>query len=213
MSYGKFETNPFDFTKKKKSPATANVGPGFDPSITGGISPEKALEFTKAGGPKQPNIIQKGAGPAFAGLEAGSIGSVKDTKSAIARVGMATATGAATGALIGSAAGGIGAVPGAAIGGGLALLTSSLDAWLQVSGENKRRREQDKLMAEIDAKNAKLEAQRRMDSRAVIKYDRQKAEQQRAFEASKEKKKRIAEFVNSNQTLRDRYLKTGITHG
>jgi hypothetical protein len=92
----------------------------------------------------------------------------------------------------------------------VAFLTSALDSWLQVSGGNKKRRETEKLLKEIEVKQSRKEAQARKDALANLTYDRNRLEMQDAWNANQQKKQELAGFVNANQTLKDRFLATGV---
>jgi hypothetical protein len=187
----------------------ATSGP-LSPDIYGDVSKlGKATKKKPAPGP-----LESTAALALSGLSSTSKTPVSTPGGALLNIGASTVTGAGsgalTGAMIGAAGGPIGAGAGALIGGGVALVASALDSWLQISSGNKERREMEKLMKEIEIKQSRREAQARKDELARVTYDRNRLEMQDKWTASLQKKQEIASFVNSNQSLKDRYLTTGV---
>ena len=161
------------------------------------------------------NGFVQSAAPALSGFQAGqSVPAGTDLASSLAGVGTATAGGALSGALsgaaIGAAGGPIGALGGAAIGGGAALLTSSLNAWLATRTENKRKRETEKFIKELETKNARREAQDRKDRLMQIQFNRSDIERNQVINAFNAKRQQIMDAINNNQTLKDRFIQTGV---
>lgn len=147
---------------------------------------------------------QNAGSAAYAGLAAAQAGGPsKDGKSAFVNIAGGAASGAAAGASVG---GPWGAVIGGVAGGGLA----ALQAWSDVSAENKRKSEIDMLLAEIEEKEHRREALARSDAMAKLKYDRNQAEMQKAWGSSQNMRSNILTLINNNSTMRDRYLKTGV---
>lgn len=140
---------------------------------------------------------------AFSGLGAGgSTGPSYDAKSAAVNIGTATLSGAAAGYMSGGPVG-------AGVGAGLGLLTSSLNAWLQVDAENRRRSEMDALIREQEAKEEAREKRDRADDLSALKYNRKQAELEQAWGVAQANRARVNELLDRNQTLRDRWVKTG----
>lgn len=139
----------------------------------------------------------------FGGLGAGgSAGPSYDGRTAAVNVGAATLSGAATGFMTGG-------VPGAVAGGTLGLVTSSLNAWMQVEAENRRRSEMDALIREIEAKEDAREKRDRADQVSNLRYNRKQAELEQAWGVARANRSRINEMIGQNQTLRDRWIQTG----
>lgn len=148
--------------------------------------------------------VAKVAAPALAGLEAAqNAGPSYDMTSGLVNVGAATAAGAASGAMVG---GPVGAV----IGGGVGLVTSGLNAWLQVRQENKDKADMNRLLREIEEKQARKERIARQDQLAQIRYDRKQTEFNKSWNAANAQRDQITNLINQNTTLRDRFIQSGV---
>ena len=143
------------------------------------------------------------AAAGLGGLQAGQITPGTDPLSSLASIGTATASGALSGGLVGGPVG-------AAVGGGVGLLTSSLNSWLSVRSENQRKREMDKFIKEVEAKNAKKSAQARKDQLMQVKFNRGDIERNQAISAFTSKRQLLTDAINNNQTLKDRFIQTGV---
>lgn len=140
---------------------------------------------------------------AFAGLGAGgSVGPSYDARSAAVNVGTAALSGGVSGFMAGGPGG---AAAGFLLGG----LTSGLNAWLQVDAENKRRSEMEALIREQEAKEDAREKRDRADELSALKYNRRQAELEQAWGVAQANRARVSELLDKNQTLRDRWVKTG----
>jgi phage tail tape-measure protein len=173
------------------------------------------LQSTDISQPAPPSLVTSAAGPLVSGLAASQAGGVgTDLTSGILTTGVSTLAGAAggalTGATIGALGGPIGVVGGAVIGGGAAFLTSALNSWLSISSENKRKKETQKFIKELEAKNAKKEVQARQDSLRQFKFNRSDIERNQAINAFNTKRTLMMDAINNNQALKDRFIQTGV---
>ena len=155
------------------------------------------------------------AGPISGGLTAAAqAGPSYDTPSALVNVGTSTLGGVASGALlgakIGAAGGPITALGGAAIGGGVALISSGLQAWLNVSQENKRRREIEKFQKQVQEKRRRQDRLARLRESAAEKKARRDAALQNRWARTLQYRNQINNLIMNSQELRDRYIKTGV---
>lgn len=177
------------------------------------FAPLQATNISQPATP--PSLVTSAAGPLVSGLSASQAGGTgTDLTSGLLTTGVSTLSGAAggalTGAAIGAAGGPIGAVGGALIGGGAAFLSSALNSWLSISSENKRKKETQKFIKELEAKNAKKEAQARQDSLSQFQFNRSDIERSQAINAFQTKRTLLMDAINNNQTLKDRFIQTGI---
>jgi hypothetical protein len=175
---------------------------GADP---GQVVPQaRASKSVEAGPvPVSENRTNRAVRGLFAGLGAGgSAGSSYDGRTAAVNIGASTLEGGVAGFLSGGA-------PGAAAGATLGLVTSSLNAWLQVDAENKRRSEMDALIREMQAKEDAREKRDRADDLSALKYNRKQAELEQAWGVAQSNRAKVNELLDKNQTLRDRWVQTG----
>ena len=161
------------------------------------------------------SLFSSAAGPVLSGLQAGqSAPAGTDLTSSLIGGGVSTLAGAGSGALtgaaIGAAGGPIGAGVGALIGGGTALLSSALNSFLSVRSENKRKREMAKFIKEVEAKQAKREAQNRKDSLMQLQFQRGDIERDKAIQTFSAKRQMLLDTINNNDVLKNRFIQTGI---
>ncbi len=183
-----------------------------------------SVDQVLAGNASQPLLPQGGGGPVMPGAQpqqvaglfgqgargaaagigaAGQVGPSYDATSAAVNIGTATASGAASGAMVGGPVG-------AAGGGGIGLATPSIQAWMQVEAENKRKAETEKLIREIEEKQAARDKRDRQDSLSQLRYNRKQAAFEKAWGIAAAQRDAITSLINQNTTLRSRYIKTGI---
>lgn len=144
-------------------------------------------------------------GPLLSGLQAAQgFGGATDTTGGVISALGAAGTGAATGALFG------GGVPGALVGGAVGGLGSALNSWLGIRAENKRSAEMEAFIREVEEKNARRERQARQDELTRFKFNRADVEKQRAITDLQFKRQAIFDMINNNQTLKDRFIQTGV---
>lgn len=150
-----------------------------------------------------PSAFQTGGAAAFSGLAAADAGGTSyDGTSAGINIAAATAGGAASGAMVGGPWG-------AAIGGGVALIGSSLKAWMDVKGENERKSKMEALIRDVETKQNKKDQLARQDSLSQLRYDRGQAALQQAWGVAQSRRDSIIKMINDSATLRQRYLQTG----
>ncbi len=160
--------------------------------------------------PATPSPWQGAGYIAAAGAQAGSpAAAAYDTKSGVASALGAGASGAASGALIGSVVPGIGTATGALAGGAIGLITGGLNAWLSVGAKNKAERDQNRLLREAEAKQAKRDKIARDDALSQQAYDRKQVELQKRWAKNLQVREAIKGLVADETAGRDRYVATG----
>jgi len=170
----------------------------------GALQPPVQPKAPSIAKPQVKGTLSQSLAPALGGLQAGqSVAGATDTTEALVGIGGATAAGALSGAAVGG-------VPGAVVGGAVGLLTSAINAWMSVKKENKRKRETQKLIKEVEAKQKKAAAIARKDSLLKLRFDRKDTERTNAINAFKMKRQMLTDAINSNQNLKDRFIRTGV---
>lgn len=217
---------PMNFYAPPRTPDYSNSGvmnSGADSSGTLPPSQPKyyrpAPDATRPGATPPPGAESYGV-PILQGLQDSGVPATTDLGSNVASVAGNTLAGAATGALsgaaIGAAGGPIGAVGGAVIGGGVALITSGLNAWL---GNKQARAERDrqnavnaaaiKLRQQEIARDEKWRVQNRLDTLEQARYQRRIAAQADAQKAMNDTANKLQGMLSTNQSLKDHWAKFG----
>jgi hypothetical protein len=199
----------------------AGAAPGVtdlrEPSAPVYVKPAPAA--TRPGSTPPPGV-EAYAQPVFNGLQNSQTPATTDVASNIASVGGNTlagaASGAMTGAAIGAAGGPIGAVGGAIIGGGVALVSSGLNAWL---GNRQAKSEQDRqaaLTAEANkirqqeiARDEKWRIQNRLDTIEEAHYQRKKYQETLNRQRMTETAQKLQGALATNNSLKAQWQQYG----
>jgi phage tail tape-measure protein len=156
----------------------------------------------------------------MAGMQNSATPATTDVASNIASVGANTLSGAAAGALsgaaIGAAGGPIGAVGGAVIGGGVALISSGLNAWLgnrQASAERDRQNalnaEANRIRQQEIARDEKWRVQHRLDTIEEAQYQRKKYQEEVNRKRMTETAQKLQGALATNNSLKAQWAQYG----
>ncbi len=150
---------------------------------------------------KAPSKLATGAASLQAGLAAGQTSGAQnsyDSTDAAISIGGATLAGAASGAMVGGA-------PGAAVGAVAGALTSSVNAWMSVRAQRRRRRALEALRKEAQER----EDMEKMEQRSKDKAAMELQAKQGAAAAYDKNAKELQRMLANNVSLRKLYVKDG----
>lgn len=154
------------------------------------------------------------AAPIGAGLGAASqVTPTTDASDAVMQTLAAGATGAAEGAATGAALGAIGG-PGGALGGAVAggiagVVMGGMQSYLGLKRARAARREQEKRLSEVQAREDRRAQQERADAQQAQGYNRRQNAIQSHWNAMNYVVNQINNTVAQDQNLRDRFLSLG----
>lgn len=211
---------PMNFYAPPKNTEFSNSG-----ASNAGVSPDAATPIYAKPAPAaaRPGAVDPSVGKnlsyisaAQAGLQNSQTPATTDTSTQVMSVLGNTAAGALSGAAAGAAIGGVGAVPGAIIGGGIALVSSGLNAW---SANKQARAERDKqaaLTAEANrirqeevARNEKWMKINHLASIEAAAEDRRRYNQNVARQNMIDTSQKLQAALANNASLRDHWAKYG----
>ena len=178
--------------------------PDYRMAVNSPVSQQAQPPSVQPPGATQLTPLGHAAQGAFAGLGAASqAGESYDTASAVVNVGSSVASAALAGGLAGGPVGALAA-------GGTALIASGLNAWLGVRSENKRKSQIAQLEKEARERQDRIDRLARADALSELAYDRKKEAFNAAWVQAQAKQQQIMEAFKNNESLRDKYLQTGI---
>lgn len=213
---------PMNFYAPPANPSASNsaTGPAVDQAPADALQYVKpAPAATRPGATPAPGA-ESYAAPVFNGLQNSATPATTDTAANVVSVGANTLAGAASGALtgaaIGAAGGPIGAGTGALIGGGVALISSGLNAWL---GNRQAKAEQDKSAALIAqsnqirqqeiARDEKWRVQNRLDTIEEAHYQRMKYQETLNRQRMNDTAQKLQGALATNNSLKAQWQKYG----
>lgn len=207
------KSNPFageDFASALGIPAP--VAPTFGPAPSSAPAPSAAVAPVAPAGSNP--FTASSLAPLETGLSAIAPASESsDVESGVINTGTSALEGAVGGALsgaaIGAAGGPIGALGGAAIGGGTALLTGALNAFLGVSATRKANRAKAQLIAAAQAKQDALLKQQRDDAIGQETYNRSQAAKAQQYQLFQDQQKKLADLFLASDAAKQKYVQDG----
>lgn len=216
------QEEPLNFYAPPKSPGVSNSGMSNAGADSQGTIPQyvKPAPAATRPGSAPPPGVESYAAPLMAGMQNSATPATTDVASNIASVGANTLSGAAAGALsgaaIGAAGGPIGAVGGAVIGGGVALISSGLNAWLgnrQASAERDRQNalnaEANRIRQQEIARDEKWRAQHRLDTIEEAQYQRKKYQEEVNRKRMTETAQKLQGALATNNSLKAQWAQYG----
>lgn len=205
-----------------QAPMVASSTPVNTSVDLGGISPDisanpsasaagQSAELQPSPPASGPGLTPQGgqaiaSGTAALGQSLDAASKSTDVSSGVLTTLIAGASGAGTGAAIGSAVPVIGTGIGAAAGGLIGLVGGGLEAYLNVSNTRKANRDKAALLAEI----AQKQKQQRADQIGAEQYNRQEADKQQALAIYQQNMQKLNGVLSASSELKDKYLQTGL---
>jgi len=204
------DVNPTGFSSLGLPEAKA---PAFGPAV-----PSGSAATAKATGPAVPatDASTERAGYGVA-AQAASMGlnSIQpasasyDVESGVANTASSALTGAISGAIAGSAIPGIGTAVGAVAGATVGLVAGAVNAWMGVGAARKQRRDQQKLIAEANARRQQELDQARNDAIGQETYNRAEARKANIYSLYQDRMKNLWGMVDKSDELKSAWVKNG----